>query len=222
MTKKKAKRKRNQKNLFNMAIFEILHYDDFLNIFVQVSKRVVSEKVEKIKPFPEIIQLSTTNEDCNYNLELLRKLRDYFDNTKNLNRFANKIIVKVSRKVISDKTKNKKNLAKKRKLLNRILNDAILKAESFYQERDKKNKNSKKVYTATIKSSMITYPPSRIREKRFNAILNKLDETNKEKLKTIYKFVSGYYCKQDRINKNNYKEIAEIFFNLKHIDSENK
>lgn len=220
--KKPTKKTKKKKTLFDRAKIEFLNYDEFLKIFAEVSKRVVSEKVSSIQPFPKIIQLSASDEDCNYSPEFLRKLRDYFDNTKSINSLSNKIIVSEGGKIISDKTQSKRNLAKKKILLNRILNDAILKAESQYKEKNKKNKNSKKVYAGTIKSSMITYPPGRIGEKRFNAILDKLEEKDREKLKTIYKFVDGYYCGQRRIHKKNYKEIAEIFFNLKHIENENK
>jgi hypothetical protein len=223
MVKKRPERNQNRSNnLFDRAKIEFFNYEEFLDLFAQCTKRVVSEKVSNVEPFPKIVQITVNDENSSYSASFLRKLRDYFDNTNSIDRLACKIVLTAGGKIVSENTRSKRNLAKRKMLLNRILSDAILKAEHQFKENDSKNKNSKKIYTATLKTAMIAYPPGRISEKRFLNIISKLKSPEKEVIESIYLKIDGYYCGQNRINKKNFKEIAGIFFNLKHLRYENK
>ena len=224
MIKKKTnmKKKKKKKNLFDRAMIEFYSYEEFLDLFAQCSKRVVSENVKNIESFPKIIHLSYSDNNCSYSPEFLKKLKELFDNVDSFDKFANKIVVSVGGHTISDNSKSKKHMADRRSILNRLLTDAIKKAEKQFKQTDKQNLNSKKLYTATIKSSMVTYPPNKISEKRFLNIISKLTGNERDLISSIYKKVDNYYCTQKRIHKKNYKEIAQIFFNLKHISHEDK
>ncbi|WP_461637060.1 hypothetical protein [Labilibaculum euxinus] len=223
MVKKKNNTKKKKKNnIFDRAKIDFYDYEEFLDLFAQCSKRVVSENVKNVESFPKTIHLSYSDNNCPYNPEFLKKLKELFDNVDSLDKFANKIVVSIGGHTISDKSKSKKDMADRRAILNRLLTDAIKKAEKQFKQTDEHNLNSQKLYTATIKSSMVTYPPNKMSEKRFLNITSKLTGYERDLISSIYKKVDNYYCTQKRINKKNYKEIAQIFFNLKHISHEDK
>jgi len=211
--------KTKKKNLFNRAKIEFLKYDEFLDLFAQCSKLVVSEKV---KNTAQIINLSPNDDECLYDIDLLLQLRDYFDRVESIDSLAYKIVISGGGETFSDEVKSKRNLAKKRNLLNRILTDVINKSREQYKQVDNRKTNSKKIYTATIKSSMVTYPPNKISNKRFNDYISKADSADRDLLMSIYKQVDQYYCSQGRINKNNFNKVAEIIFKIKHLHHEDK
>jgi len=214
--------KKKKKNLFDRAKIEFYNYDEFIQLFARCSKLVVSEKVKDTVPFPNIIHLNPDSDECLYDPEFLLRLRDYFDKVKSFDSFAYKIVIGGGGKNYIDNATSVRDLAKKRRLLNRILTDVINKSKEKFKLEDSKKNNSKRIYNATLKSSMVTYPPNKISIAKFNDYISKANNVDRDLLITIYKQVDNYYCSQRRINKDNFSKVAEIIFNLKHLPYENE
>ena len=213
------KKTTKKNNLFDRASLVFLDYNGFLYHFVNCTKMVVSINPKAINQFPEIKSLSKNVSDNNFDKEELLKLKKIFNTNDNFEKITFKIVFAGSKKKFLIKPSSKRDLAQKRKLINRLLFDAIQKTRFKYHFSSKPILNSKKIYSQTINSSMLLFPPSSFSKSRFEKLLLNAQENQRTLLQSVYRRVGGLYCSQNRLNKNNYKEIAWIIFSLKHCQS---
>jgi len=202
-------------NIFINGYFDTVSYyfGVVFETVIQCSKYSISTEIEAIEPFPKITQLRNEPSNMNYDQNILVKIQKEFDsinNSKKISWLAKEITLGIK------STDNKGGLRKKRKDQKRILKHAL----KTFREKCKKEPaelNSFKIYSTTINSYYLSYPPRKISKNIFEQILLKAKNDNdRKKLNEIYKLVEQSYCAQRRLTKTNYKNIARIIFNIKY------
>jgi hypothetical protein len=209
------KKKKTRKNLFDRATIGFYDLVEFQKLYVLCSKLAISTKLKAIPPFPKIKILLNPDKNIELDHTLLANLKDFFDEIKVSKPLAVKIVDEGGENVRKVRH-NKRDLSKKRDIQYRLLHDEIIKSKEQYGIDSVSNHNAFKVYYNTIVNSMLKFPPSIINQIRFESYMNSLNEKDTQLMKNVYTKVGHHYCAQNRINKNNWKELSWIIFKIKH------
>lgn len=203
-------------NFYDATIFKIhKDFDDFLKIYVQASKGLISTELDLIREFPQTSCITNVTNHFTIDIHLLEKCIKSFDQTLEIENFLISMMLTAARKNIVKETTSKSKLSDKRKFQNLLVEDLLILANS-------KNLNSKefkralRLFSYTLNSAFLAFPPGKIAKSTFEKWTHKISIDDKNYLLSVYKLVDDFYCNQGRISKKNFRELNRIIFQLKH------
>lgn len=207
----------NKKNFYNATILNILKdFEDYTNIYIQGSKRVISPELDKIFKFPEVKCLERIIKHYTLNTVLLTKCIKQFDYALETEKFITSMITKTNGRYILNETSNRRKLSKKRKFQNQLVEDLLIIADSKFKLNNVETKRALRLFSYTLNSAFLAAPPSKITKTTFDKLILKMTSEDKTLMLSVYNIIGDYYCNQGRIRKNNFRELNRIIFKLKH------
>jgi hypothetical protein len=206
-----------KKNVFETGRMKITsELEDIIEIFIKCTKLVVSPNIQNIDPFPKIDCISRFIDYFELDEVFLKNNISFFNELKSVEQYIKSTIQKIAGESILKKTTSKTKLSKKRKVQLILLEDIIDISKTRFSNSDQLKNRALKLYTYTINTSMLTPPPSKISKAKFEKMIERAEDNEKEILKNVYNLVGNHYCNQGRITKKNFNELSRIIFNLKH------
>ena len=209
-----------KKNIFETGRMKITsELADIIEIFVKCTKIVVSPNIQNVDPFPNVDCISRIIDHFELDEVFLKNNIAFFNEIKSVEQYIKSTVQKIAGESVLKKTTSKTKLSKKRKVQLVLLENVIDISQTRFRDYDPLRNRSLRLYTYTINTSMLSSPPSKISKTKFERMIEKAEDNEKEILKNVYNLVGIHYCNQGRINKKNFNELSRIIFNLKHCKS---